>query len=64
MKAFLYFLLSLKTAFGIFLFAIGIGLVGSFMLPYNLSFFSGIDDTMLIQEVDCFVKKAIENSTL
>lgn len=43
------FLLSLKTAFGLFLAGTVICLIGSLMLPANLAFFSGIDDTPLFQ---------------
>lgn len=47
MKAILNFLLSLKTAFGLFVIGVAIFLVGSLMLPNNLAFFSGIDDSPL-----------------
>lgn len=47
MKAILRFFLSLNTAFGLFTAAVVIFLVGSLMLPYNLAFFSGIDDVPL-----------------
>lgn len=49
MKALIRFLLSLKTAFGIYLILIIISFVGSVILPKNLAFFSGIDDTTLFQ---------------
>jgi cytochrome c biogenesis factor len=43
------FLLSLKTAFGLFLASIAICVTGSLILPANLAFFSGIDDTPLFR---------------
>ena len=49
MKAFLTFFLSLKTAFGFFLFFVAIMLYGSLSLPNNLAFFSGIDDARLFR---------------
>jgi hypothetical protein len=49
MKTILDFLLSLKTAFGLFLATIVVCVMGSLMLPANLAFFSGIDDTPLFK---------------
>lgn len=48
-KALLDFLLSIKTAFGLFLICIALCLIGSIVLPANLAFFSGIDDTPLFR---------------
>lgn len=47
MKSIIRFFLSIKTAFGFFLFFVSVFLYGSLSLPNNLSFFSGIDDTPL-----------------
>lgn len=49
MKAFINFFLSIKTAFGFFLFFAAVCLYGSLSLPNNLAFFSGIDDTPLFR---------------
>lgn len=49
MKAILYFLLSIKTALGLFCALIALAFIGSIMLPENLTFFSGIDDIPLFQ---------------
>jgi len=49
MKAFLNFFLSIKTAFGFFLFFVAVMLYGSLSLPNNLAFFSGIDDAPLFR---------------
>ena len=42
-------LLSLKTAFVLFVIGIALSLTGSLMLSTNLAFFSGIDDTPLFK---------------
>jgi cytochrome c biogenesis factor len=47
MKSIVRFFLSIKTAYGFFLFFVAIMLTGSLSLPNNLAFFSGIDDTPL-----------------
>jgi hypothetical protein len=49
MKALLGFFLSLKTAFGFFLFFAAVCFYGSLSLSGNLAFFSGIDDTPLFR---------------
>lgn len=49
MKALIHFFLSIKTAFGFFLFFIVVMFYGSLSLPNNLAFFSGIDDTRLFR---------------
>jgi len=49
MKAFINFFLSIKTAFGFFLFFVAVMLYGSLSLPNNLAFFSGIDDARLFR---------------
>lgn len=49
MKAVVRFLLSLKTVFGFFLIFIVLTFIGSIMLPNNLAYFSGIDDTPLFR---------------
>lgn len=49
MKSVLNFLLSLKTLTVLFLVFIVVLAVGSLMLPANLAFFSGIDDTPLFK---------------
>lgn len=49
MKTIINFFLSIKTAFGFFLFFAAVCLYGSLSLPNNLSFFSGIDDTPLFR---------------
>lgn len=49
MKAIIRFLLSLKTAFALFLLSLVIYFIGSLSLPKNLAFFSGIDDTPLFR---------------
>ena len=49
MKTLINFFLSIKTAFGFFLFFIAVMLYGSLSLPNNLAFFSGIDDARLFQ---------------
>lgn len=43
------FLLSFRTVFGLLLASMAIAVVGSLVLPYNLAFFSGIDDTALFK---------------
>ncbi len=48
-KAITNFLLSIKTAFGLFLLCIALSFIGSLVLPGNLAFFSGIDDTPLFK---------------
>jgi hypothetical protein len=49
MQKVLNFFLSIKTAFGFFLFFVAVCLHGSLSLPNNLAFFSGIDDTPLFR---------------
>lgn len=49
MKRLMDFLLSIKTAFGLFLVCIVLCIIGSLVLPANLAFFSGIDDTPLFR---------------
>jgi len=49
MNAIWRFFLSLKTAFGLFFVFIVLAFIGSIMLPHNLAFFSGIDDTPLFR---------------
>jgi hypothetical protein len=56
MKAMARFFLSLKTAFGLFLLFVLIAFVGSLMLPKNLAFFSGIDDTPLFKWLSAYGK--------
>lgn len=49
MKPIINFFLSIKTAYGFFLFFTTVCLYGSLSLPNNLAFFSGIDDTPLFR---------------
>jgi hypothetical protein len=49
MKTLINFFLSLKTAFGFFLFFAAVCLYGSLSLSGNLAFFSGIDDAPLFR---------------
>lgn len=49
MRTLLNIFLSLKTAFGFFLFFVAVMLYGSLSLPNNLAFFSGIDDAPLFR---------------
>lgn len=49
MRAVIGFFLSLKTAFWLFLIFIVLLFIGSLILPGNLAFFSGIDDTPLFR---------------
>jgi cytochrome c biogenesis factor len=49
MKAIARFFLSLKTAFWLFFVFIVFAFIGSVVLPNNLAFFSGIDDTPLFR---------------
>ncbi|MEE9523833.1 MAG: hypothetical protein V3V59_03670 [Thermodesulfovibrionales bacterium] len=48
-KAIIRFFLSMKTAFGLFLSFVVIAFIGSFVLPRNLAFFSGIDESPLFK---------------
>lgn len=52
MRSILNVLLSIKTAFGLFLICILLCVIGSLVLPWNLAFFSGIDDTPLFEWLD------------
>lgn len=49
MKAIMRFFLSLKTTFGLLVLYIVLSVTGSIMLPSNLAFFSGIDETPLFR---------------